>query len=181
MKNNMMKTHPLWNDNDKPLMTPAEVFLLIQSIKSNEVKTAVELGCYAGRTSIILASEFPDDLEVRYYAIDNFAINGASIREATIERLKKYPVITLMEMTTNKAAAEFFSSIDWLLIDADHQDHSILEDCKHWLPKVRSGGIVAFHDYFNPDFPSVARRVEEASAGWPVFGQVDSLMIKIKP
>ena len=177
------KLHPLWNDDDKPLMTPDEVFLLIQSIRKNhdDIKVAVELGCYAGRTSIILASELGISPDVRYYAVDNFAINGSSIRKDTIERFKKYSIITFMEMTTNKAAAEFFSPIDWLLIDADHQDHSILEDCQHWLPKVRSGGIVAFHDYFNPDFPSVARRVEETSAGWPVFGQVDSLMIKIKP
>lgn len=173
--------HELWNEKDPPLVTKPEMALLLESIKSqkDKIDVAVELGCYAGGTSIILASELKAG--ARYYAIDIFAINGDDIRESTIAKLAKYPNITLIEKTTKAAAYEFNKPIDWLFIDADHQDDSVLHDCQDWLPKVKSGGIVAFHDYFNTDFPSVARRVEETTLGWKLYQQADSLLIKIKP
>ena len=40
-------------------------------------------------------------------------------------------------------------SIDFLYIDGDHCFDGICLDLIYWVPKVRKGGIVAVHDYFN--------------------------------
>lgn len=176
----MTKLHSLWDKDEPPLMTPSEINLLVDSVRSMKtLDIAVELGCYAGKTSIIIASEIP--IGARYIAVDSFVIDYSTVRDRAIKLFQKYPVIELIEKSTNDAAEMFNDPIDWLLVDADHQDHSIQEDSKNWLPKVRSGGLVAFHDYANSQFPSISKRVEESSAGWMIYDQVDSLMIKMKP
>lgn len=180
MKNDILK-NPLYEPKDKPLMTLGELDLLMCSIQDHkdEIDVAVELGCYAGRTSVLLAHELQKCAV--YYAVDNFAINRDSIRDKTIKLLSKFNNIKLIESATKDAAHKIEYEIDWLLVDADHQDHSIQQDCLMWLPKVRLGGIVAFHDFFNDAFPSVQYRVNQLTAGWEEYGKIDSLMIRRKP
>jgi len=38
-------------------------------------------------------------------------------------------------------------SLDFVYIDANHQDPWVTQDINTWAPKVRKGGIVAGHDY----------------------------------
>ena len=164
-----------------PLMTKNEIALIEKVLKDNlnDIKVIVELGTYAGGTTIQMSNIVGDKAKI--YTVDIFVINGSDIREKTIENLKKYPNIELMEMTTKKAAYEFNQPIDFLFIDADHQDDSILNDCKNWLPKLRRGGFAVFDDYFNDDFPSVKRRVDEQTEFWKIYDQADTVMIKQKP
>lgn len=44
------------------------------------------------------------------------------------------------------AAATFSSPIDFLFIDGWHAYDAVKKDCEVWLPKVKPGGIVVFHD-----------------------------------
>ena len=46
-----------------------------------------------------------------------------------------------------EAAKEWELPIDLLLIDGDHEYKSVKEDIESWLPKVKNGGSVLFHDY----------------------------------
>ena len=39
---------------------------------------------------------------------------------------------------------------DWVYIDANHGYEAVKKDIAAWLPKVRSGGILAGHDYGAP-------------------------------
>ena len=39
------------------------------------------------------------------------------------------------------------SSLDFAYIDADHSFDFVIEDIIHWSNRVRSGGVVACHDY----------------------------------
>jgi len=39
--------------------------------------------------------------------------------------------------------------LDWIYLDADHREESVLADLKAWYPKVRVGGMLSGHDYFN--------------------------------
>ncbi len=42
------------------------------------------------------------------------------------------------------------SSVDFVFIDADHSYDSVVKDINSWLPKIRKGGMISGHDYFNP-------------------------------
>ena len=41
-------------------------------------------------------------------------------------------------------------SLDFVYIDANHKYNYVYEDITHWSKKVRNGGIIAGHDYFQP-------------------------------
>lgn len=51
-------------------------------------------------------------------------------------------------MTSLEAAAHVEDrSLDFVYIDAAHDAESVANDLRAWFPKVRSGGIIAGHDY----------------------------------
>ena len=41
------------------------------------------------------------------------------------------------------------NSLDFIHIDANHKFDFVMEDLIGWAKKVRSGGIISGHDYFN--------------------------------
>lgn len=50
-------------------------------------------------------------------------------------------------------------SLDFVFIDAAHDYDSVIKDIKSWLPKMKSSGILAGHDYRNA--PGVKKAVDE--------------------
>ena len=48
-------------------------------------------------------------------------------------------------------------SLDFVFIDADHTYEAVLNDIHHWFPKVKRGGHMGGHDYFND--PGVQKAV----------------------
>lgn len=177
MKKNLNLTNTM---EFPPLMSEAEIKAIIKVIRENRPKIIVELGCYSGGTTIKMSEFVPTDAMI--YAVDIFAINGKDIRDFVInERFPKYENITLIEKTTHEASQGFNQEIDFLFVDADHQDDSIQQDCHDWLPKLKSGGIVVFDDYANDDFPAVGRRVQELTSGWETIAEVETIIIKRKP
>jgi Methyltransferase domain/galactosyl transferase GMA12/MNN10 family len=45
------------------------------------------------------------------------------------------------------------AALDFVYLDARHEEASIAQDLAMWAPKVRSGGIIAGHDYLDGDLP----------------------------
>jgi len=67
--------------------------------------------------------------------------------EATKARLTPYNC-TILRMTSLEAAERIpDGSLDFVYIDGNHGEEFVSEDLAAWAPKVRSGGIVAGHDY----------------------------------
>lgn len=52
------------------------------------------------------------------------------------------------------------NSLDFVFIDANHSYESVKEDIINWLPKVKTGGVLAGHDY-TIYHPGVVRAVDE--------------------
>ena len=59
------------------------------------------------------------------------------------------------------AAAFSAAQVDLLFVDASHHYEDVRRDLVAWLPKVRSGGVIACHDYNPEGFPGVVRAVSE--------------------
>jgi len=68
-----------------------------------------------------------------------------------IERLKPYSdSCTIIRKTSMDALADFKDeSLGFVYIDGDHSFKHIAADIVEWEKKVKKGGIVAGHDYFN--------------------------------
>ena len=47
-----------------------------------------------------------------------------------------------------------------MYIDASHEYEYVIEDIKHWLPKVKKGGIICGDDYIS-GWPGVIQAVNE--------------------
>lgn len=58
-------------------------------------------------------------------------------------------------------ASNYFdnNSCDVIYIDMDHEYESVYSDILCWLPKIKSGGTLAGHDYYN--MPGVKKAVNE--------------------
>lgn len=70
----------------------------------------------------------------------------------------KYEIIK----SYSKEASQLFedSFFDFIYIDANHSFESTLEDISHWYSKLKIGGIIAGHDYF--DDPNIKFGVKSA-------------------
>ena len=141
----------------------------------------VELGPLFGRSTTVLA-EVGKVLKLDITCIDCFAIESTGAREA-FERnvLLKYPDVTLLETTTAQAAESWRAPIHFLHIDADHQEDSIQRDCENWIKHVAKGSMVAFHDYTNWMFPSVAKWADYYTGEWEEVCRGGSLLVRQKP
>lgn len=53
-------------------------------------------------------------------------------------------------------------SVDFLVVDADHSFVAVSEDIKNWLPKVKIGGKIFFHDYIPHERDAVGNGVRRA-------------------
>jgi len=72
--------------------------------------------------------------------------------EACVKRLAQYNV-EYVRKTSMEAVRSFEdNSLDFVYIDGLHTFDAVMSDLIFWSPKVRSGGIVAGHDYL--EFPN---------------------------
>ena len=138
-------------------------------------KKGAEIGVCTGRYSRILLETIPGlellgvDPYVPYRGYTDFRrqsthdTNLALAREATAP----YPNYVLA-IAFSVDAARFVAdgSLDFVFIDGNHQYPDVKADIEAWAPKVRRGGIVSGHDYY--EFKSgrggVVQAVDEYAA-----------------
>lgn len=122
-----------------------------------------EIGVKAGKHVAEILSRVPESNVV---AVDPWAVwslpNPDRDEAIFDEVVAKYPGrVTKMKMIGLEAAPlypdRFF---DYVFIDDSHVYGDTKANILAWLPKVRSGGIIAGHD-FNHLFPGVDRAVGE--------------------
>jgi len=125
----------------------------------------VEIGCLLGRSTCYLGSKIRESgKKITLYAIDTGrgsssdstgqeiapAFGGtyagqlvSNVFGCGLER------IVIPIVTDSVSAAELFMpmTVDFAFVDADHSHDSVLSDLEAWWPKIRSGGLLAGHDY----------------------------------
>lgn len=128
-------------------------------------KVGVEVGVAAGDYSRLLCEANP---QMKIYGVDPWQIyegyTGYKQRnmDSAYERAKKllalfsnYEIIKKFSMDAIKDFED--ESLDFVYIDAHHNDPYITKDIVEWSKKVRSGGIVSGHDYSGrKDFDVIA-------------------------
>lgn len=137
---------------------------LAQFLGEQGLKKGAEIGVQAGIYSEILCQNIPDH---ELYCVDPWgAYNRQSAERSeeyyqlARERLIQYNT-TIIRMPSIQAVKGFAdNSLDFIYIDAMHEFDPVMLDLIHWVPKVRPGGIVAGHDYFNYYAGGVVRAVD---------------------
>lgn len=134
----------------------------------------VEVGVAHGRSAVYLAEQLikHQRTDVELWCVDFWP--GREFRKivATLGGLleeEREPgiqtkLVDLLRIVRCEGArgARLFDdgSLDAVFIDSDHEEPGMLEHLRAWLPKVKSGGRLAGHDYGEPDWPGVARAVD---------------------
>lgn len=124
-----------------------------------DFKTGVEVGVAAGVYSEVIAKANP---QMKLLGIDPYApLAGYKDyqRPATFEkfkaearaRLEPFSNYEFVQKTSMDAVKDFQdSSLDFVYIDANHQEPFITQDITEWYKKIKLGGILAGHDYSKP-------------------------------
>lgn len=118
--------------------------LMYSLVRANDLKTLVELGCYRGNTTAILARAAKKN-GGHVWAIDN-NLDGDSL-ELTLEHLISVglaDVVTLVK--SDSWSPQEPKCCDFVFIDAQHDIASINKDWYAWSPRITNGGFVAAHD-----------------------------------
>ena len=125
-------------------------------------KTGVEVGVAAGEYGEILCQTNP---QMKLYGIDPWKpykgysdytkiSTFTSLYQQAVDRLALYPNYIFLKEFSAEALKKFDDeSLDFVYIDANHQEPFISEDIAGWSRKVRPGGIVAGHDYITRKLP----------------------------
>jgi len=119
-------------------------------------KVGAEIGVDAGHYSLTICKGIPN---VKLYCVDAWQMyplyrdhftqdkmNGA--KENAMKRVAKYDVEFIDKFSMDAVKQFEDNSLDFVYIDANHEYPFVTEDIVHWSKKVRSGGIVAGHDYY---------------------------------
>lgn len=74
----------------------------------------------------------------------------------------------LLREASEQTAQSLDVKLDFIFIDANHTYEHVLQDLKLWVPKVKSGGLVAGHDW-SRKFPGVIIAVMEYASESGLF------------
>jgi glycosyltransferase involved in cell wall biosynthesis/predicted O-methyltransferase YrrM len=134
-------------------LTERERLLLLHLAKSLPAEaTIVEIGSYLGASASFLAEGIREKGN-KVYAVDtwtNLAMSEGQ-RDTYAEFLHNTEplqewIVPLRGLST-EVSQQFDQQIDLLFVDGDHAYEEVRADLEAWLPKVKNGGIVVFHDY----------------------------------
>lgn len=139
---------------------------VVEMIIRKNIKSVVEIGVYRQSFCKQVLKTISDRLDC-YWLVDPWCIEhctDGSGSTYTIDQWENeyinacrlmfnYGCVKILRMTSLKAAGLFGrKSVGLVYIDGSHIPVDVVDDIKAWLPKIKSGGIIAGHDY---------------GAGWP--------------
>lgn len=139
------------NWNIPTYTTANELFKLNALAKELGRKSvAVEIGSYIGASSLMIALGLGRDS--RLICIDtwqNDAMTEGNWDSFEVFKKNTHKVghkIDPWRMTSVEAGKIFNEKIDFVFIDGDHSYEGVKQDVDLWLPRLKSGGIIALHD-----------------------------------
>jgi predicted O-methyltransferase YrrM len=120
----------------------------------------VEVGSWKGRSSVFMGVEIINSQKnIEFYCVDTWEGSKEHEGMEVLKENKLYKefikninpishIIKPIRMTSNEASSLFLDqTLDFVFIDADHEYKAVKNDIEVWYPKVKSGGIIAGHDY----------------------------------
>ncbi len=117
----------------------------------------VEIGSFLGRSTICLALGSRAGHGARIVAVDPHigSPKHASLLRCTdtwphfranLARAGVDDLVTPIHATSSAAAPQVAGPIDFVFVDGSHELVDVRTDIACWLPKLRAGGVIAFHD-----------------------------------
>lgn len=143
-------------DAKSPVTVKAGRIELSRLIASLGFTKGAEIGVWKGKWSARLCKDNPAlhmlcvDLWSTYDTYDDSRNRSDALEAAYTEAkavLANYHCTIVREASVKAAQAVPDGSLDFVYVDANHGEAFVRADLEAWVPKVRSGGIIAGHDY----------------------------------
>lgn len=125
-------------------------------------KLAVDLGAFCGRSAAIMAmyAGFVVTIDRFFHWEGNPDYNLEDVTKS----LSQWPNVKIVKGNVVAEVDQFgYETVDLLFVDADHNYQPVVDQICAWLPTVRPGSPVLFHDYCLI-WPEVVRAVNERLA-----------------
>ena len=151
------------NDN-MPRLAKTDRIGFAKALGEMGMNKGVEVGVREGIHSLILCEQNPN---IELTCVDPWAPYGRWVQEKqtmffnrAVKRLTKYNV-KMIKKTSMDALQHFEDeSLDFAYIDGNHEFDHAAPDIIFWSQKVRKGGIIGVHDYFNCKMCGVVKAVD---------------------
>jgi predicted O-methyltransferase YrrM len=165
-----------------PYLSEVETTILVALIKSVRPKVMIEIGCQQGRTAKTILDHVPS-LQ-RYIGIDI----PFGKRTTLLCQRSEIPytaglwvadnirfALALCDHGSLELTADNLEPCDAVFIDGDHSAKAVLHDSYLAYELVRSGGIIVWHDMFNPavEVTQVLNRLVDEEH-WPIVSVADT-------
>lgn len=142
----------------------------------------VEVGTWKGRSAAYMCVEIANSgKQIQFDCVDTWEgsplepdhmndphVLNKSLYEHFLENMEKvkdyYNPIKMTSVDASKCYKD--ASLNFVFIDAAHDYNSVCEDIKAWLPKVKVGGIISGHDYWQGN--DVTRAVNDTLTDFSV-------------
>lgn len=127
----------------------------INQYKNTKEMTMVEIGAYAGESTVIFSKHFKNVITIDPYK-NNYDKNDPAcnyielenVYSKFMEKTKNIDNITLIKKTSNQAFKTLKNKkFDFIYIDGLHKYKQVKKDIENYIQLVNQGGFIAGHDY----------------------------------
>lgn len=142
-------------------MHPDELDALMELACNKDV---LEIGSYKGSSARWMACVARSVMCVdTFKACDNGQDQTGDTLAAFLKATERFKNVIYFQVSSKDAADLVLidNQFDLIFLDAMHTYEDVKSDIQMWWPRLRSGGVMAFHDYGHDDFPGVKKAVDE--------------------
>jgi hypothetical protein len=129
-------------------MTPDQLNWLAE--QAARMQSVVEVGSLRGRSAFALLTACDGPV----YCIDPWPEHY----EDFMRECGHFPNLVAIQ-APSPAAAELVPEVDMVFLDGDHEYDGVVADIEAWRLKARR--LLCGHDYGHPDYPGVAKAVDD--------------------
>jgi glycosyltransferase involved in cell wall biosynthesis/Flp pilus assembly protein TadD len=161
-----MRPIPGWFGEDEAELLVGLVWKVLAQTPRVKTPWLVEIGCYCGRATVAmgLAARGLGREDARILAVEEPSLGpapgGYPASQILRTQLAAHNLQKMAVVAPEDEPTPWRHPSCLLLVDGRHDQAGLCEDLEKYLPALRPGGLLLFHDYASY-FPDVQRCVEE--------------------
>lgn len=159
--------------------------VILDLVKKHKPKNYVEVGCWEGVLLDRVKELVPDIWGVDPHKLEYNEFGEYSCRMGAQSEISQNDLDKIAQKLTERFGDRYIratsseavnnfkdDSLDFVFIDAIHDEAHVKEDIKLWLPKVKVGGIIAGDDFKPKRFTGLCSGVMQSLVEFNIIGVV---------